>query len=26
MNPEESALLYQLLYKILGDLTPNSNK
>lgn len=26
MNPEESALLYQLLYKILGDLNPNSNK
>lgn len=26
MNPEESALLYQLLYKILGDLSPYSNK
>lgn len=26
MNPEESALLYQLLYKILGDLVPSDNK
>jgi MarR family transcriptional regulator, organic hydroperoxide resistance regulator len=26
MNPEESALLYQLLYKVLGALTPNSSK